>query len=76
MRWHIKKLTKKELEDIKSSYHIGDDHYAPTIYVEKLVKEVERLWKKERSEKREAIECRKEERRLTRKWNKDHPDAD
>jgi hypothetical protein len=44
-----KPLTDEELDEIKRVYHVGDDKYGKTVYVEKLVAEVERLKAKEAS---------------------------
>lgn len=67
----MKKLTKKELNQIKVSYHIGDNRYARCVCVEKLVGEIERLWDKESSGRKMETKLRAEERKQIKKWKEE-----
>lgn len=51
-----RRMTRKEMDDVKRMYHIGDDRYAAHLVVEHLVSEVEALWR---------------ERARLRKWRRD-----
>jgi len=50
----MKRMTKEDLSVIKRLYHIGYDsgcNYTRHIYVERLVSEIEALWRERRREK-------------------------
>ena len=61
-RWTkgTRRMTKKELEEIKRAYHIGDNRYAPNLCVERMVAEIEALWRD------------RERRRLKRIYEEDY----
>ena len=46
-----RRMTRKELEDVKRAYHVGDEKYGPTLCVEWMVSEIEALWRERRAKK-------------------------
>lgn len=46
-----RRMTRKELDEVKRAYHIGDESgcvYAPNLNVERMVAEIEALWRERR----------------------------
>ena len=54
----MKRMTKKDLEEVKQAHHVGDTGYAKTVYIERLVNEVEACWRGSKNLKGQLKACR------------------